>query len=101
MKIYGLNYFKEKNQIPFYCFYIKDNNNDISKIYVYEDGDTFAIDGYEEYTINGLPEIPLYELSFNENFMDLLKKSNINAFKSNDKKAKETFIKLKETLLNQ
>ena len=90
MKIYGLTYFKEKGQIPFYHFYIKDNNNDISKIYV-----------YEEYTINGLPEIPLYELSFNENFMDLLKKSNINAFKSNDKKAKETFIKLKETLLNQ
>ena len=98
MKIYGLNFYELKKEIPFYRFYIKDKN-EISKIYMYEDYEVFAIDVNQEYIITGLPEIQLFELSFNEKFMNILKKSDVNNFKSNDEKAKQIFIKLKEILI--
>lgn len=100
MKIYGLNFYEFKKEIPFYRFYIKDNN-EISKIYMYEDYEVFAIDVNEEYIIANLPEIQLFELSFNEKFMNILKKSDVNNFKSNDEKSKKMFIKLKEILTKQ
>lgn len=103
MKIYDLKFYKESsNDYSKVVFYIinEECENPI-KVTIYTDGEVFLYQSSEHrYHINNKYEVNLFEIAFNQAFINLLFNGNYKQFTMNNEDNIKVFEKFKDQIKN-